>query len=150
MTGQLNRWQADACDGRRLRGPESRVQGTLGLSDERLKILHEGLRRVIYARGGVDDAPGTASRIGFKPDWDVRGKTGTAEKGGNARPDAWFACFAPAAAPEIVVVVVVESAGHGGEVAGPLARQMLAAYFGQPEPHVAAPPKPTPEPAKGT
>ena len=42
---------------------------------------------------------------------------------------AWFACYAPAETPEIVVVVLVEHGGHGGETAAPIAREILDEYF---------------------
>ena len=45
------------------------------------------------------------------------------------RDHAWFAAFAPAEDPEIVVVVLAEHSGHGGTVAAPVAREVLAKYF---------------------
>ena len=58
-------------------------------------------------------------------------KTGSAE---NQNPDAhaWFAGYAPADKPEVVVLVMVEGGKMGGEVAAPLGRQALEAYFGLP------------------
>ena len=41
-------------------------------------------------------------------------------------------------APSYAVVVVVEQGGHGGSVAGPAARQILAALLGQKIEHVTA------------
>lgn len=60
----------------------------------------------------------------------VAGKTGTAEVA-NAKPHAWFAAFAPADDPEVVVAVLVENAGTGGGVAGPIARRVISAVLGQ-------------------
>jgi peptidoglycan glycosyltransferase len=59
----------------------------------------------------------------------VAGKTGTAEVA-DAESHAWFAGFAPAADPQVVVVVLVENAGTGGSVAAPIARQVIAAALG--------------------
>ncbi len=60
----------------------------------------------------------------------VAGKTGTAQVKG--KDDyALFACYAPASAPKYAVVVIVEQGGHGGSVAGPAARQILAKLFGK-------------------
>lgn len=56
----------------------------------------------------------------------VAGKTGTAENP-HGLPHAWFAGFAPAEAPRVVVVVLVENAGWGGEVAAPLAGRLIEA-----------------------
>ncbi|HEX9093143.1 MAG TPA: penicillin-binding protein 2 [Coriobacteriia bacterium] len=58
----------------------------------------------------------------------VAGKTGTAQV--NKKDDfAWFAAYAPAAAPRYAVAVVIEQGGHGGSVAGPAARQILSKLF---------------------
>ena len=59
---------------------------------------------------------------------DVAGKTGTAEVdvGGERKNHAWFICFAPAGEPSVAVAVVSEYGGIGGQVAAPLARQILA------------------------
>ena len=70
----------------------------------------------------VSGGTGYAARIaGVK----VAGKTGTAENPHGAS-DAWFIGFAPADEPEIAVAVVVENGGAGGEVAAPIARQVMA------------------------
>jgi penicillin-binding protein 2 len=46
--------------------------------------------------------------------------------------------FAPASHPKYCVAVVVEQGGHGGSVAGPAARQILAALLGKKVTHVTA------------
>jgi len=67
----------------------------------------------------------------------VAGKTGTAQVAG--KDDyAWFVGFAPANQPRYCVVVAIEQGGHGGSVAGPAARQILASLLGQPIEHVTA------------
>lgn len=59
----------------------------------------------------------------------VAGKTGTAQVAG--KDDyAWFTAYAPANDPQYAVAIVVEQGGHGGSVAGPAARQILAQLFG--------------------
>jgi peptidoglycan glycosyltransferase len=59
---------------------------------------------------------------------DVAGKTGTAEVdvNGERKNHAWFICFAPAGDPSVAVAVVSEYGGVGGQVAAPLARQILS------------------------
>jgi len=59
----------------------------------------------------------------------VAGKTGTAEVA-DGEPHAWFAGFAPAQDPQVVVAVLVENAGAGGSVAAPIARQVISAALG--------------------
>ena len=64
--------------------------------------------------------------------WPVAGKTGTAEKLGQA-DYAWFAGFGPASwpeqgyrhTPEVVVAMVLEQAGFGGDVAAPAVARIL-------------------------
>ena len=64
--------------------------------------------------------------------WPVAGKTGTAEKQGQA-DYAWFAAFGPASwpergyrhTPEVVVAMVLEEAGFGGDVAAPAVARVL-------------------------
>ena len=59
----------------------------------------------------------------------VAGKTGTAQVSG--KDDyALFACYAPAASPRYAIAVVIEQGGHGGSVAAPAARQIMAKLFG--------------------
>ncbi|NLE43842.1 MAG: cell division protein FtsI, partial [Chloroflexi bacterium] len=54
---------------------------------------------------------------------------GTAEVAA-AKPHAWFAGFAPASDPRVLVVAVVENGGTGGSVAAPIVRQVIAAALG--------------------
>jgi cell division protein FtsI/penicillin-binding protein 2 len=78
-----------------------------------------------------DNGTGAAARI---PGLDIAGKTGTAQmiaksKAEKGQDHAWFAAFAPAKAPEVVVVVLVERGGKGGQVAAPIAKKILNAIF---------------------
>lgn len=63
----------------------------------------------------------------------VAAKTGTAEVYLH-EAHALFVCFAPYDNPEIAIAAVLEFAGHGGTIAGPVAEDMLAAYLGLPIP----------------
>jgi penicillin-binding protein 2 len=77
--------------------------------------------------GVMDDDDGTAHWT--RLDWlSWAGKTGTAQ---NPHGDdhAWFTAYAPADDPEIAIVVILEHAGHGGEVAAPIVRDFFAEYF---------------------
>lgn len=57
-------------------------------------------------------------------------KTGTAETPSKSGlPDAWISVFAPFDNPEIAVTVLVEESGQGSDVGGPVARDILKAYF---------------------
>ena len=57
------------------------------------------------------------------------GKSGTAELGGTGEPHSWFIGFAPADAPTVAIAVVVEQAGRGGEVAAPIAGDLMTRYL---------------------
>ena len=55
---------------------------------------------------------------------EVAAKTGTAEV--QDEPDhSWFVAFAPAGAPEVAVVALVEHGGSGVATAGPIAMRTL-------------------------
>ena len=91
----------------------------------------------------VNNGTGIAAAV---PGIQVAGKTGTAELGpaaleageeleeGEEPPqelDAWFTAFAPASDPKLAVaVMIVDSDGDGGEVAAPIAQQILAGALG--------------------
>jgi cell division protein FtsI/penicillin-binding protein 2 len=57
----------------------------------------------------------------------VAGKTGTASSGEGRWTNAWFAGYAPAAKPEIALVIFLER-GHGGSDAAKVAGEIFAAY----------------------
>jgi len=113
----------------------SRVRKTVGLEEDQLAAIRDGLWRVVNTDGG------TASGAELD-EIEVAGKTGTAQvhsigrvriknrnKMFQLRDHAWFASYAPADAPEIVVVVFLEHAGHGGKHAAPVATDIIKGYF---------------------
>ena len=75
----------------------------------------------------VREGTGTAAALsGIQ----VAGKTGTAEIGGCAGNQAWFIAFAPVEKPKVAVAATVECAnGTGGEVAAPIAKQVMEALL---------------------
>jgi penicillin-binding protein 2 len=87
------------------------------LPDHVVRTMHEGLRAVV--EGGT----GRAAAV---PGLAIAGKTGSSE---NPRgiPHAWFAGYAPAEAPALVVVVFIEHGWRGGVRAAPIARAIFAA-----------------------
>jgi cell division protein FtsI/penicillin-binding protein 2 len=85
--------------------------------------------------GVVTEGTGTAGAIA---EGQVAGKTGTAELGpkpgeeNSENPvqikDAWFTAFAPAEKPRLAVgVLLIEAEAAGGEVAAPIASEILSA-----------------------
>ena len=76
----------------------------------------------------VEEGSGTAAALAGIP---VAGKTGTAEVEGGAANQAWFIAFAPVEDPKMAIAVTVErTQGTGGEVAAPLAKQVLQELLG--------------------
>ncbi|MEA1934361.1 MAG: penicillin-binding protein 2 [Thermodesulfobacteriota bacterium] len=112
------------------------IDGSVSTTPEILKLVRSALVAVVNEKRGT----GRAARL---KEITVAGKTGTAQvvrlsRYRNKKEDeipykyrdhAWFVCFAPAEDPEIAVAVVVEHGGHGGSVAGPIAKTVLSRYF---------------------
>jgi penicillin-binding protein 2 len=105
---------------------QGQVNGHVELSPVVWAFLRQSLWAVVN-----DNGTGAAARI---PGIDIAGKTGTAQmiaksKAEKGQDHAWFAAFAPAKAPEVVVVVIAERGGKGGQVAAPIARKIFNAIF---------------------
>ena len=93
--------------------------------------------------GVVHGERGTARRIGKDLDYQIAGKTGTAQVfsvGQNEKYDAdkldkrlhdhgLFISFAPVGQPRVAVAVIVENGGSGSAAAAPLARIVIEAYL---------------------
>lgn len=96
---------------------------------QQIPLKATGLREV---RRGMETAvnEGTAKnvRVHGIP---VAAKTGTAQNPGFDH--ATFIAYAPADDPQVAISVVLENRGHGGSVAAPVARRVLAAYFQVPD-----------------
>ncbi|MHB8421942.1 MAG: penicillin-binding protein 2 [Leptospirales bacterium] len=95
--------------------------------------LREGLWAV------VNDPHGTGHPVRMQ-EMEIAGKTGTAQVISSRlplngqvhekiRPDSWFVGFAPFRNPEIVVSVLIENGGDGGDVAGPVAKAVFEEFY---------------------
>jgi penicillin-binding protein 2 len=116
-------------DGKTVLGPSKEVAFSPKVSEKNIGIMQGALAGVTT----VGTAKGVFRGFGTP----VAGKTGTAQVAG--KDDyAWFVGYAPARSPKYAVVVAVEQGGHGGSVAAPAARQILAALLGEPLDHVTA------------
>jgi penicillin-binding protein 2 len=93
----------------------------IALSDSTIEILKEGMYGVVNDPSGTG---GLARSQLFK----IAGKTGTAENPPK-EDHALFVGYGPFDSPEICIVVVIENAGHGGSVAGPVAGRLIEAYL---------------------
>lgn len=126
-------------DGKAVIEYQPRVAATMKTPPEMVDIWKRGLFKVVNEVGGTANPYATSSIV------TLAGKTGTAEVKSKSRRErieertmegwhptnahAWFAGFAPYDDPEIVIVVFVEHGGSGGKVAGPIAKQIVEAYF---------------------
>ncbi|MGZ4991000.1 MAG: penicillin-binding protein 2 [Methylobacter sp.] len=91
----------------------------------------------------IHDPHGTAKGINKDINYQIAGKTGTAQVFNikqdakynendidfKLRDHALFISFAPADDPKIAVAVVVENGGHGGSVAAPIAGQVIKQFL---------------------
>jgi penicillin-binding protein 2 len=125
-------------DGNVLERFQPRLRRRIAAAPEHLSLLREGLV------GVVNDKKGTAFDARVQGGITVAGKTGTAQVARGPvregedprrawyfrRDHAWFAGYAPADDPRVVVVVLVEHGGAGGKTAAPIATQVIQEYLG--------------------
>lgn len=121
--------------------PEAEIVGRAPLSPKTIKLIREGLWRVVNGNHG------TARRLQAMAS-DISGKTGTAQVIGRKTDEtqkeenlaaehkshAWFVAFAPSERPRIAVAVIVEHGEHGSSVAAPIAGEIIRMYLKEIEP----------------
>ena len=91
------------------------------LSTSEAEVLRE------YMRAVVED--GNAKTL-LSDAYTAAGKTGTAEYSSDkSRSHAWFAGYVTGEKPDLVVCVLVESAGSSSEYAVPVAKRVFDAYY---------------------
>ena len=88
-------------------------------------------RILMAAMDSVVNHPGGTGKRGAVPGIRVGAKTGSGEWKKGAKTHAWYAAVAPLDDPQIAVAVIMEAAGGGGAVSGPIARKVMMAYFGK-------------------
>ncbi len=111
---------------------------------DNIAIKPENINTIISAMVNViHDQHGTAKSIGKDINYQIAGKTGTAQVFNikqdakynendidfKLRDHALFISFAPADDPKIAVAVIVENGGHGGSVAAPIAGKVIKQYL---------------------
>ncbi len=95
---------------------------SLNMKPETIKVLREGLRKVV--------SEGTGTRLNVPSIPPTSAKSGTAEAGTNRPNHTWFGAYSPSDQPEITVVAFGENTGeHGGTICAPMVLQVLEAYF---------------------
>ena len=90
------------------------------------ELVHEVLIRAMEEVVSAPHGTGASAKVdGIR----VGGKSGSAEDPHGTKTTAWFVAAAPLENPEICVAAVMENAGHGGSVAGPVVGKVLRYYF---------------------
>ncbi len=104
----------------------------LPISDKTISLIREGMKQTCSTGGtGWPLFNFKVQRSKIKDEEiQVACKTGTAEShAASGMPHAWITAFAPFDKPEISVTVLIEEGGQGSDVAGPIAKEILKAYF---------------------
>jgi penicillin-binding protein 2 len=111
------------------------------IGEERFPISEPTVQKITDAMYGVVNEPGGTGGQLRLAGIEFSGKSGTAQVIGYGTRDrvgkekkfednAWFVGYAPRRNPEIVVSVLVQESGqHGGEASGPVARDIIKAYY---------------------
>ncbi len=156
---QVNVWTQAIANGgniyqpRLLQGMEKKIMNKSFLSEETLDLITKGMISACSEGGTayplfdvsvanknleIDGKNILASPISTtsaaKADMrkiSVACKTGTAEHLADHTSHAWLTAFAPSYDPEIVVTVLAEESGEGSQVAAPIAKKIIEAYFKQ-------------------
>jgi len=90
------------------------------IDPKHLQVIRDGLSKVVQSGTGVSINYGSNN---FPP---ISGKTGTAEDALGGADHAWFVCYAPSEASELLIVAFAENTPGGGSVhALPMAKRIL-------------------------
>lgn len=132
---QVNYWAAAIANGGNLCTPTVLLGGatkcrSLGINSKNLALVKKGMLAAC-SEGGT-----AYPLFDFKDPKDptkiikIACKTGTAEFGDpKDRTHGWLTAFAPADDPQIVVTALVEAGGEGSDVAAPVVKKVLEAWF---------------------
>lgn len=115
----------------------------LPISQKTLDLIHEGMKQACSSGGtgwplfnfGINKLnpgkPITSTDSAHFQAIQTGCKTGTAESAQEqgSTPHAWITAYAPYENPQIVLTVLVEEGGQGSDIAGPIAHDILKAYF---------------------
>ncbi|TAL40210.1 MAG: hypothetical protein EPN89_20100, partial [Methylovulum sp.] len=106
----------------------------LPLSQKTIDIVQRGMKKVCLPADSEGKTGGTGwpffNFVVKNEKIAVGCKTGTAQSHVESNlPHAWFTVFAPFEKPEIILTVLVEESGEGSNVAAPIAKEILKAYF---------------------
>ncbi|HMJ08209.1 MAG TPA: penicillin-binding transpeptidase domain-containing protein, partial [Pyrinomonadaceae bacterium] len=102
-----------------------------------IKMTPEQNNYVLKGMWGVVNNGGTAGGIKMA-NFEIAGKTGTAQNSeigsGGAKDHAWFVSFAPAYAPKLAVIGLIENSGFGSANAAPAVKGVYDAFLAKTDP----------------
>lgn len=137
LISKVTTWKGENLDPNKVRELiAARIGDAVNNVPEKLNLEKRNVDAILSGMESVTgDAGGTA--YGTFADFPIKvgGKTGTVQvpgyhPNGKKRSDhAWFVGFAPFDNPEIAVAVLIENGGHGAYTA-PVAKDIMAQYFG--------------------
>lgn len=96
------------------------TQHTTGIKKQHYETIVEGMARAVTG--------GTCHRANLLPEFEVCGKTGTAENP-HGKDHSIFMGFAPKDKPQVAIFVIVENAGFGATYGVPIGRLMMLKYL---------------------
>lgn len=107
--------------GKAIQKIEPSLSFTLPFANNTISVLSRSLELVVQGDRGT--AKGLRNKY-----YTIAGKTGTAQNP-HGKDHSWFVGYAPSNDPKILVCALVENAGHGSEVAAPLAGKIIKRYL---------------------
>lgn len=114
--------RVESADGTTIKKEKPSAYAEL-MSESEAVILTEYMTEVVNS--------GTGTKLSGLS-YTAAGKTGSAEFSSKKEEShAWFTGFAPAEDPQLVVTVIIEGAGSGGDYAVPMARRVFDAYLNE-------------------
>lgn len=99
-----------------------------GVKAADLELIRKGMWMAVNQVGGT----GGRAKL---PDLEIAAKTGTAQTVDNGKPsnNSWMIAFAPYDQPKYAICILVENAGSGGKVCGPLAQLIFRGILARDE-----------------
>ncbi len=108
--------------------PGGRIREVKVAPPESLEVDGKILSLLRTAMVLVTEGEGGTARRAIVPDLHCAGKTGTAQNP-HGEDHSWFVGYAPAEDPQVAIAVVCENAGHGSDVAAPIAGRLLRSWL---------------------
>jgi penicillin-binding protein 2 len=123
---------ANRSAGRVLPTPRTPAPEPTNVDAQALGVVREGLFEATHSSLGTSAAIFSGFPI------PISGKTGTAEKSIDPGDgymhtfnQSWWCGYGPSDSPDLVVCVLIENGGHGGDAAAPAALKVFEQFFGK-------------------